>query len=71
MEFMALSGGDLIVAGGIVVIAVGVGVPLWLNKHKKTKNVEPELTEKDKDLLELIGELAAVYDNTDKYLNRD
>ncbi len=29
-----------------------------------------EFTAKDKDLMDLIGELAAVYDNTDKYLQR-
>ena len=35
----------------------------------QNKPVRPaELTEKDKDLMELIGELAAVYDNTDQYM---
>ncbi|MDO5297188.1 MAG: hypothetical protein Q4F00_11300 [bacterium] len=71
MEFVALSGGNLIIAGGIAVIAVGVGGTVWLNRHKKPKTAEPELTQKDKDLLDLIGELAAVYEKTDQYLNRD
>ena len=37
-------------------------------KGSEVKPVRPKFTEKDKDLMELIGELAAVYDNTDQYM---
>lgn len=58
--------------GGIAVIAV-IGASFflyyWLKKGGKKMN-GPKYTEKDKDMLELIHELAVVYKNTDSYLKR-
>lgn len=69
MGFIELGGGGLAAALGII-IAAAAAVPIGL-KYRKSRTARPEYTEEDKDFMELIGELAAVYENTDKYLNGD
>lgn len=72
--------GTIIILVAIVVIAiivVGIGIRNWAVKKKTVGEVLSKgskkgglqnYTDKDKALMELIHELATVYDNTDKYL---
>ena len=64
--------------GVMIAGAVLFGAAVWLKRsHKSAAELlrfkkKPKVyvyTEKDKDMLDLIHELSAIYDNTERYLN--